>query len=169
VLVVLWSKFLVPSSISGLVAAAWYTDYRLPMPSWPVAFRKNNFEVVAQSTGLNNAIRPQMEQILSEYKPSWFYIQQALVIVHSCMVPAPHPLKYERVNAIAKTKTAGVLTYDIVRAATPTKKALLIVPGVCGNSQEAYIMHLADEARLNGFNVLIINPTAPATVGEEFD
>jgi hypothetical protein len=40
---------------------------------------------------------------------------------------------------------------------------------VCGNSQEAYIMHLADEARLNGFNVLIINPTAPATVGEEFD
>jgi predicted alpha/beta-fold hydrolase len=110
-----------------------------------------------------------MEQHLSDYKPSWFYIHQALVIVHSCLVPAPCKVTYERVQAVAKTKTAGILTYDIARAPIPTKKALLIVPGVCGNSQEAYIMHLANEARLKGFNVLIINPTAPATVGEEFD
>lgn len=50
----------------------------------------------------------------------------------------------------------------MIRAAEPSKKALLIVPGVCGNSNESYIMNLADEARKSGFNVLVINPTAPA-------
>ena len=39
---------------------------------------------------------------------------------------------------------------------------MLIVPGVSGNSSESYIMTLANDARLNGYNVLIINPTAPA-------
>jgi hypothetical protein len=37
----------------------------------------------------------------------------------------------------------------------------LIIPGVAGNSQEGYIMELADQACSNGFNVLIINPITP--------
>jgi len=52
------------------------------------------------------------------------------------------------------------MTYDIIRSKTATNKALLIVPGVSGHSQERYIMELADEAHKNGFNVLIINPIA---------
>ena len=50
---------------------------------------RQDFEVVAQSTQLNNMVRPRMEQLLSEYKPSWFYMHQAMVIAYSCMVPAP--------------------------------------------------------------------------------
>lgn len=53
------------------------------------------------------------------------------------------------------------MTYDAIRSDKPSKKALLIIPGVAGNSQEGYVMELADEARSNGFNVLIINPIAP--------
>lgn len=154
------------STISGaLLFAWWYNDFQMPkeLPRYPFTrTSKANFEVVAQSTQLNNQIRPEMELLLSQYKPSWFYIHQTLVIAASCLVPAPHPIKYERIRVNAKTQTAGLLTYDVIRSPTPTSKALLIVPGVCGNSQEAYIMQLANEARLNGYNVLIINPTAPA-------
>jgi hypothetical protein len=38
------------------------------------------------------------------------------------------------------------MTYDIRRAAKPSKRSLMIVPGVTGHSQERYIMELADEA-----------------------
>ena len=62
------------------------------------------------------------------------------------------------------------MTYDIVRSKTATKRALMIVPGVSGHSQERYIMELADEAHQNGFNVMIVNPIAPPQgFGEEKD
>ena len=62
-----------------------------------------------------------------------------------------------------------MLTYDAINSVRPSKKALLIVPGVTGNSNEAYIMQLADEAHQGGYNVLIINPIGPAEgCGDEF-
>ena len=88
------------------------------------------------------------------------------MIIHQVLVPAPRKITFERIREKAKTPTAGFLVYDILRAPTPTSKAMLIVPGVCGNSSESYIMHLADEARMNGYNVLVVNPTAPAKNNE---
>lgn len=62
----------------------------------------------------------------------------------------------------ANTEVGGTICFDLVRSEKQTKKAMLIVPGVTGNSQEAYIMTLADEATKAGYNVLIINPIGPA-------
>lgn len=38
---------------------------------------------------------------------------------------------------------------------------MLIVPGVTGNSQDRYIMNLADEAHKNGYDVCIMNAVGP--------
>ena len=78
-------KFFIPASTSLFAAAAYYTDN---LPQTPHLSRKAKNEVIAQSTTLNNQIRPSMEQVLSEYRPSWFYIHQALVIIHQVLLPA---------------------------------------------------------------------------------
>jgi hypothetical protein len=62
----------------------------------------------------------------------------------STMIDAPRQIDYERVTQVARTKTAGLMTYDVRRSEKPTKRALMIVPGVTGHSQERYIMDLAD-------------------------
>lgn len=127
-------KYLSITSTGG--ALVWYADFKLPYGHYG---RKNNIEIIAQSNSLNNQIRPTIEASLREYTPSWFYLHQALTIAYSCIVPAPHIIEYERVRQVARTPTAGILTYDLVRAKTPTKKALLVIPGVCGSSSEAYV------------------------------
>lgn len=43
------------------------------------------------------------------------------------------------------------------------------MPGVCGASDEAYIMDLAQEASFNGYNVLIINPISPPKLQGEIE
>lgn len=88
-------------------------------------------------------------------------MHQALAIIYSCIVPPSIGITYERVNQTARTSTAGLLTYDLLRCQTPTKKALLVIPGVCGNSREAYVMDTVTEAHRNGFNVLVVNPICP--------
>ena len=63
---------------------------------------------------------------------------------------------------MARTEIGGLLTYDIRRAeGKKSKKSLLILPGITGHSQEQYIMDLADQASLSGYDVLIVNPVAP--------
>ena len=75
-----------------------------------------------------------MEALLNNYKPSWFYTHQIGGILASCLVPPSKQIKYEKVRMRARTSQGGLLQYDFIRASQPTKKALLIVPGVCGDS-----------------------------------
>ena len=51
--------------------------------------------------------------------------------------------------------------YDIIRSPKPTKRSMLIVPGVTGNSHDCYIMDLADEAHRNGYHVCVMNAVGP--------
>ena len=51
--------------------------------------------------------------------------------------------------------------YDIIRSTAATKRALLIVPGVTGHSQDCYIIDLADSAYQNGYYVCVMNAVGP--------
>jgi predicted alpha/beta-fold hydrolase len=131
-------------------ALCWFAGFRLPYSR----FNQHTTLVLGSKETLTLKIRA----IMDSYQPAWFYVHQSLGIIHSHAVQQPHETVYKRI-AVAGPK--GLVVYDTLKAASPSKKALLIVPGVCGNSKENYIMDLAEQATANNYNILIINPIGP--------
>lgn len=64
------------------------------------------------------------------------------------------------------------MAFDILRrkkgkTQIGANKILIIIPGVTGDSEEAYIKDLVYEAYQNSFNVFTVNPLAPSLGDDE--
>lgn len=92
--------------------------------------------VFAKENLRNDHIISKMKPMLDEYKPCWFYANHLGYIIASLFIKSARQITYERVCTSARTEAGGLITFDLARSEVPNpkKKAMLIVPGVTGDS-----------------------------------
>ena len=53
------------------------------------------------------------------------------------------PINYERISLnIDGAGTIGMVNLDIVKTSIPSKKSIILIPGVTGDSQDNYVLDL---------------------------
>ena len=54
----------------------------------------------------------------------------------------------------------GICNLDIAYSSTPSKKSIILIPGVTGDSQDNYVVDLVHEGLAKGYNMVVFNHTA---------
>jgi len=131
-----------------------------PMANFSIDYQsENQFSrfIVQQSS---------IKQLLSAYKPSWFYTSPLLGNAASIyLVPLKEVPTHETIKVKSKySGQGGYVCYDVLRTThkqTEKPKVLFIVPGVNCTLEDHHINATAKRALAQGYNCVVVNPVRP--------